>query len=74
MLTHSDGEIEIAFDMRGRTVGETLTRQLSVQVTALAGQGPIVCSSVFIQIVVVPNEIQTVNKNYSQTFSMDDQR
>ena len=43
-------------------MGETLIRQLSVQVTAMAGQGPVVHSSVFIQIVVVPNEIQMANK------------
>ncbi len=47
MLTHSDGEIEIAFDMRGRMVGETLTRQLSVQLSALAGPG-LLCIVVYL--------------------------
>jgi hypothetical protein len=69
VLAHRGGEIEIAFDMRGRSVGETLTRQLSVQVTAQAGQGPIAHSSVFIQIVVVPNEIQVANRDDSQKFN-----
>ena len=55
VLTHSDREIDIVFDMRGRTVGETLTRQLSVQVSAQGGQGCVVHSSVFIQVVVVPD-------------------
>jgi hypothetical protein len=72
MLSQCDSELEIAFDMRGRAAGETLTRQLSVQVTALAGQGPIVHSSVFIQIVVVPNDIQVAIKNDSQKFYTDE--
>jgi hypothetical protein len=72
MLSQGDGELEIAFDMRGMAAGETLTRLLSVQVTAQTGQGPIVHSSVFIQI-VVPNEIQVANKNDCQTFYADEQ-
>ena len=73
MLSQREGELEIAFDMRGVAAGETLTRLLSVQVTAQTGQGPIVHSSVFIQIVVVPNEIQVANKNDCQTFYADEQ-
>ncbi|MDQ2905611.1 MAG: hypothetical protein ABI456_16540 [Ktedonobacteraceae bacterium] len=53
VLRHSEHDIEVAFDMRGRSAGETLTRQLSVQVTEKAGQGCIMHSSVFVQIVVV---------------------
>ena len=56
VLHQSDREIEVAFDVRGKTIGETLTRQLSVQVTARGGYGPVVHSSVFIQVVVVPGE------------------
>src|SRR5947209_1015271 len=42
MLTESDHDIEITFDVRGKPVGETLTRQLTVQVTEKEGQGCIV--------------------------------
>lgn len=73
VIAHSGGEIEIAFDMRGRTAGEIVTRQLSVQVTAQAGQGLVVNSSVFIQIVVIPHEIQVANKNHSQTLNRYEQ-
>src|SRR5579885_1356634 len=62
VLSHSHYEIDIGFDMQGKAVGETLTRQLSVHVTAQGGCGPIVHSSVFIQVVVIPGDEKGANE------------
>ncbi|OLB53252.1 MAG: hypothetical protein AUI01_12150 [Ktedonobacter sp. 13_2_20CM_2_56_8] len=53
VLNHTVHCIEVAFDVRGISAGETLTRLLTAQVTNRGGQGCIVHSSVFIQIFVV---------------------
>jgi hypothetical protein len=53
VLNHTVNDIDVAFDVRGTSVGEILTRQLSAQVTEKNGQGCIVHSSVFVQIHVV---------------------
>lgn len=57
VLTHTVHNIEVAFDARGTPAGETLTRQLAVQVMDQGGQGSIMHSSVFIQIVVVKDDL-----------------
>lgn len=56
VLTHTVHNIEVAFDVRGTPAGETLTRQLAVQVMDQGGQGNIMHSSVFVQIFVVKDE------------------
>lgn len=53
VLSRSNHEIEVAFDMRGIPAGALLTRLVSAQVTERDGQGRIVHSSIFIQIAVV---------------------
>ena len=53
VLKHTTHSIEVAFDVRGMSAGETLTRLLTAQVTERNGQGRIVHSSIFIQISVV---------------------
>jgi len=53
VLSHTVHAIEVAFDLRGTSAGETLTRVISAQVTDRNGQGCIVHSSVFVQIFVV---------------------
>ena len=57
VLNHTVHSIEVAFDVRGIPVGETLTRLLTAQVTARGGQGCIVHSSVFVQIFVVRDDL-----------------
>src|SRR5258708_3107210 len=57
VLSHTVHDIEIAFDVRGIPAGETLTRQLTAQVTERGGQGCIVHSSVFVQIFVVNDDL-----------------
>ena len=53
VLNHTAYSIDVAFDLRGMSAGETLTRVLSAQVTDCNGQGHIVHCSVFVQISVV---------------------
>jgi hypothetical protein len=57
VLSHTVHDIEVAFDVRGTPAGETLTRQLTAQVTERGGQGCIVHSSVFVQIFVVNDDL-----------------
>jgi hypothetical protein len=56
VLNHSVHAIDVAFDVRGTPVGETLTRLLTAQITEHNGQGCIFHSSVFVQISVVRND------------------
>lgn len=53
---HTVHAIEVAFDMRGMSAGETHTQMLTAQVTERNGQGCIVHSSVFVQISVVSDD------------------
>ncbi len=53
VLRHSVQDIDLEFDLRGATAGETRTHLLTAHVTELDGQGSIVQSSVFVQIFVV---------------------
>ncbi|HLJ33301.1 MAG TPA: hypothetical protein VKU38_06615 [Ktedonobacteraceae bacterium] len=53
VLNHTIHSIEVAFDLRGMSAGETLTRLLTAQVTERNGQERIIHSSIFIQISVV---------------------
>jgi hypothetical protein len=57
VLSHTVHAIEVAFDVQGTPAGETLTRQLTAQVTDRGGQGCIVHSSVFVQIFVVNDDL-----------------
>jgi hypothetical protein len=57
VLNHTVHSIDVAFDVRGTPAGETLTRLLTVQVTESNGQGSIIHSSIFVQIVVVRDEL-----------------
>ena len=57
VLNHTVHSIEVAFDVRGISAGETLTRLLTAQVTDRGGQGCIVHSSVFVQIFVVRDDL-----------------
>lgn len=57
VLSHTVHCIEVTFDMRGTPAGETVTRQLTAQVTERGGQGGIVHSSVFVQIFVANDEL-----------------
>jgi hypothetical protein len=57
VLNHTVHAIDVAFDLRGRSAGETLTQLLTAQVTESNGQGCIVHSSVFVQIFVVKDEL-----------------
>ena len=57
VLHHTAYSIDVAFDLRGIPPGETLTRLLSVQVTDRDGRGHIVHCSVFVQIVVVKDDL-----------------
>lgn len=61
--SHTVHSIDVAFDMRGMSAGETLTQMLTAQVTERNGQGCIVHSSVFIQISVVSDDLL-----YSRSF------
>ncbi len=63
VYSHTVHSIEIAFDMRGMSAGETLTQILTAQVTERNGQGCIVHSSVFIQISVVSDDL-----SYARSF------
>jgi hypothetical protein len=56
VINHSVHAIEIVFDARGMSAGETLTTLLTAQVQEKDGQGCIVHSSVFIQIFVMGDE------------------
>lgn len=56
VLNHTVHAIDVAFDLRGTPAGETLTRLLTAQVTESNGQGCIVHSSVFVQILVVRDD------------------
>jgi hypothetical protein len=56
VLSQTVHALEVAFDVRGTPAGATLTRQLTAQVTESGGHGCIV-SSVFVQIVVVHDEL-----------------
>jgi hypothetical protein len=56
VLNHTVYSIDVEFDLRGTPVGETLTRLLSAQVTERNGQGCLVHSSVFVQILVVRDD------------------
>lgn len=56
-LNHTVHSIEVAFDVRGVSAGEILTRQLSAQVIDKGGQGCIMYSSVFVQIFVVKEDL-----------------
>ena len=57
VLSHTVHAIEVAFDVQGTPAGETLTWQLTAQVTEGGGQGCIVHSSVFVQIFVVHDDL-----------------
>ena len=57
LLNHTVHCIEVAFDVRGISAGETLTRLLTAQVTNRGDQGCIVHSSVFVQIFVVRDDL-----------------
>jgi hypothetical protein len=57
VLSHTVHALEVAFDVQGTPAGATLTRQLTAQVTERGGHGCIVHSSVFVQIVVVHDEL-----------------
>jgi hypothetical protein len=57
VLNHTVYAIDVAFDVRGTLAGETLTRLLTAQITGSNGQGCIVHSSVFIQILVVKDDL-----------------
>jgi hypothetical protein len=57
VLNHTVHSIDIEFDVRGIPAGETLTRVLTAQVTERNGQGCIVHSSVFVQILVVSDDL-----------------
>src|SRR5215472_17464804 len=57
VLNHTVYSIDVAFDVRGTPAGETLTRQLSAQVTDRNGQGCIVHSSIFVQIFVIRDTV-----------------
>jgi len=57
VLNHTVHCIDVEFDMRGTPAGETLTRVLTAQVTERNGQGCIVHSSVFVQILVVSDDL-----------------
>lgn len=56
VLNHTVHSIDVEFDVRGTPAGETLTRVLTAQVTERNGQGCIVHSSVFVQILVVSDD------------------
>jgi len=56
VLNHTVYSIDVEFDLRGTPVGETLTRLLSAQVTERNGQGCLVHSSVFVQILVARDD------------------
>jgi hypothetical protein len=58
VLNHTVRSIDVEFDVRGISAGDTLTRVLSVQVTDQNGHGCIVHSSVFIQIFVVRDDLR----------------
>jgi hypothetical protein len=57
VLNHTAYSIDVAFDLRGMSAGETLTRLLSAQVTDCNGRGNIVHCSVFVQILVVKDNL-----------------
>jgi hypothetical protein len=57
VLSHTVRSIDVEFDVRGTPAGETLTRVLTAQVTERNGQGCIVHSSVFVQILVVSDDL-----------------
>ena len=57
VLSQTVHALEVAFDLRGTPAGETLTRQLTVQVMERGGQGCIVHSSVFVQIFVMNDDL-----------------
>ena len=57
VLNHTARSIEVAFDVRGTPAGDTLTRLLTAQVTESNGQGCTVHSSVFVQILVVSDDL-----------------
>ena len=57
VYNHTAHSIDVTFDMRGISAGETLTQMLTAQVTERNGQGCIVHSSVFIQISVVSDDL-----------------
>src|SRR5712692_3399922 len=57
VLNHTVRSIVVEFDVRGIPGGEILTRVLSAQVTERNGQGCIVHSSVFVQILVVSDDL-----------------
>lgn len=57
VLNHTVHSIDVEFDMRGIPAGETLTQVLTAQVTERNGQGCIVHSSVFVQILVVSDDL-----------------
>ena len=56
VLNHTVYSIDVEFDVRGIPAGETLTRVLTAQVTESNGQGCIVHSSVFVQILVTRDD------------------
>jgi len=58
VLNHTVRSIDVEFDVRGIPAGETLTRLLTAQVTERNGQGCIVHSSVFVQILVVRDDLR----------------
>ena len=58
VLKHTVRSIDVEFDVRGIPAGETLTRLLTAQVTERNGQGCIVHSSVFVQILVVRDDFR----------------
>ncbi len=57
VLNHTVHSIDVEFDVRGTPAGETLTRVLTAQVTERNGQGCIFHSSVFVQILVVSDDL-----------------
>ncbi|HJT59773.1 MAG TPA: hypothetical protein VJ761_24905 [Ktedonobacteraceae bacterium] len=57
VIGHSVHNIDIEFDLRGVSAGETRTFVVSAHVTDRTGQGRIIHSSVFVQILVIGNEL-----------------
>lgn len=56
VIGHSVHDIDIEFDLRGVSAGETRTYVVSAHVTDSNGQGRIIHSSVFVQILVMGDE------------------
>ncbi len=57
VVNHTVHHIDIEFDLRGASVGETRTYVVSAHVAESNGRGRIVDSSVFVQILVTRNKL-----------------